>query len=454
MSMHGASLSTRMGLHAAARLALVVACVLARSPEANAQGPGTNAPVRVGVVTQRRVAGGQAFVGTVTPVRRSVVGSAVAGRIVEFRHNEGDYVKEGEVLAQVLTGTIEIDLAQANAELKERQAQLEESIASFPAEKQQADARVAATRARKEHAQTRLKRAVTLRDRNSVSDEQLDEARAAELEASAAHLESEAARLMIFGGAREQKIRRLEALVAAQKEAVNLIEDRMRKYTIKAYFTGYVTAEFTEVGHWIKDGEPVVEIAELDQVDVRLSVPEDHLTELAKGDAVRVEVGATRTKSFLGEVAAIVPQADLKARTFPVLVRLKNPLLARTRDASASAGHELKAGMLARAMLPVGRRKEALLISKDAIVLGNRGPTVYVIDRDPKTPNSGTVRSVPVELGAAYDGEIEVNGLSPQQPIKPGDLVVTEGNERLRPGQGVAYEAPADAAPATQAAKD
>src|SRR5262245_25083035 len=77
------------------------------------QGGGAPVPVKAAPVVQRKVAAGQAFVGTVTPVRRSTVGSAVAGRIVKFTHNEGDYVEEGEVLAQVLTGTIEIELAQA-----------------------------------------------------------------------------------------------------------------------------------------------------------------------------------------------------------------------------------------------------------------------------------------------------------------------------------------------------
>jgi RND family efflux transporter MFP subunit len=418
---------------------------------ARGQGP---APVKVAPVTQRKVAAGQAFVGTVTPVRRSTVGSAVPGRIVEFRHNEGDYVEEGAVLAQVLTGTIEIELAQAEAELKVREAELAESEKSFPAEKQQADARLAAARARMGHAKSKLKRMQGLRERNSASEEAYDEAESTALEAEAAFLESEAARRMVYGGSREQKIYQLQAQVRAQQEAVNFIKDRLRKYTIKAYFSGYVTAEFTEVGHWVKEGDPVIEIAELDEVDVRVNVPEDHVADLEIGDSVRVEVNATKLKSFVGTIAAIVPQADLKARTFPVLVRLKN---ARKQGSggkakSLSAGHVLSGGMLARAIFPVGRRRETLLVSKDAIVLGGRAPIVFVIDRDPKNASQGTVRIVPVELGPAIGGEIEASGLVPDQPLKPNDLVVVEGNERLRPGQVVSFaDPPAEAADAPAA---
>ncbi|MFM8219183.1 MAG: hypothetical protein ACKOJF_09670, partial [Planctomycetaceae bacterium] len=51
---------------------------------------GGPAPVRVARVSQREVSTGQPFVGTVTPSRRAVIGSAVVGRMVEFCHNEGD----------------------------------------------------------------------------------------------------------------------------------------------------------------------------------------------------------------------------------------------------------------------------------------------------------------------------------------------------------------------------
>lgn len=404
----------------------VTPALLAQQP--NAKGPPPS-PVRVAPVQTRTITGGQSFVGTITPVRRSVIGSAVAGRIVELMCNEGDYVKKGEVLAQVLTGTIEIELAGAKAELEVRQAELDESIKSFPAEKEQAAARTAAAKARREHAQLKLDRVQSLRKKSSISDEAVDEATSAALEAEAALRDAEAARRMVFEGARELKIEQLRAKVKAQNESVRFIEDRLSKYTVKAYFDGYVTAEFTEVGHWIKDGEPVVEVSDIATMDVRVNVPEDHVVQLEKGSVVRVEIGALPGRPFTGTIEAVVPQADLRARTFPVLIRLANP---PTKD-----GHLLKGGMLARAVLPVGKQEQALLVSKDAIVLGGKVPMVYAVDADAATPGVGAVRAVPVELGVADGSEIQIRG-----PLKPGDLIVVEGNERLRPGQAVAFRTP------------
>jgi len=417
---------------------IVAGWLVLQTPVVCAQGG--PAPVRVARVSQREISTGQPFVGTVTPSRRAVIGSAVAGRIVEFLHNEGDYVAEGEPLAQVLTGTIAIELAHARAELRHRQEELAESIKSFPVEKEQAEARLAAAKASADNARLNFERQQVLFQKKSTSEEAFDSARARADEAGAMLKEAQAARRLIFEGPREQKIRQLEAKVASQQEQVNLFEDRMKKYTIKAYFTGYVTAEFTEVGHWIRDGESVVEMVELDTVDIRVNVNEDAIADLEVGAEVRVEASATRRKSYVGTVHAIVPQADVRSRAFPVLVRVKNP---KRVAADETVSHDLKSGMLARAILPVGKQKSSLLVSKDAIVLGGRAPLVYIIAPKPGAPNAQVVVPVPVELGVADGGEIEVAPVTPEPGLKPGMLVVVEGNERLRPGQEVTFEPPA-----------
>ena len=87
----------------------------------------------------------------------------------------------------------------------------------------------------------------------------------------------------------------------------------------------------------------------------------------------------------------------------------------------------IKAGMFARVEFAIGKKVTALLVPKDALVLGGPLPMLYVID-----DASMTVRPVPVETGVAVDSLIQVIG-----PVQPGMKVVTKGNERLRPGQAV-----------------
>ncbi len=85
----------------------------------------------------------------------------------------------------------------------------------------------------------------------------------------------------------------------------------------------------------------------------------------------------------------------------------------------------IKAGMLGRATMPVGRLHKAILIPKDALVLSIAGKSVYVI-------NDQSAHLVPVKTGPAQGSFIEVTG-----DLKAGQKVVVRGNERLRPGQRV-----------------
>ena len=70
-------------------------------------------------------------------------------------------------------------------------------------------------------------------------------------------------------------------------------------------------------------------------------------------------------------------------------------------------------------------QKDALLVPKDAVVMAGSDRLVFaVVD--------GRVMPVMVNIIGYYDSEVAVKG-----NLKPDDLVVTRGNERLRPGQAV-----------------
>jgi RND family efflux transporter MFP subunit len=402
---------------------LAAALLVLSTGTADAQfGP---APISVSPVVQRKVAAGQTFVGTVMPLRKSTIGSAVDGRIVEFHVNEGDYVKKGDVLAQILTGTIEIELAEAKAELQLRREELAElKNGSREEEKKHAEAHMRGMQARKEYTEARLRRIEMLYEKKTLSKEDLDEAAASSAEAAQAFYEAEATWRLAVEGPRKEKIAQMQAKVLTQEEAVHHIEDRLAKYTIKAYFDGFVVQEFTEVGHWVRTGEPVVEVVALDQVDVRVPVLENYVPYLRQGASVRVDVTALPERTFLGAVHVIVPQADQRSRSFPVDIRIQNSM--------ENNVPLLKAGMFAQVTLPVGKPEDSLLVSKDAVVLGGPAPMVYALVPDPKDAKRGKVRPVPIELGVADGSLIQVRGV-----LKAGEQVVVRGNERLRPDQEV-----------------
>jgi len=381
------------------------------------------APVAVAPVIQKEVAAGQTFVATVMPLKRAVVGSAVDGRVTELVVHEGERVGAGKPLAHLLTSTIKLELAAAEAELELREESLKElKNGSRPFEIDQARAKMLGAKADMEYSQTQLRRVEKLRDSNALSQEEYDLVKSQAAQTEQAYYELKAAYELTEEGPRPERIAQARAQVAVANAVAERIRDRIKKYTVISRFDGYVVAEHVDEGTWVKSGDPVMDVVALDQVEVQAFVVEEQATHVKRGMSVRVEVPAFPDQIFTGTVDAIVPEADRRARTFPVKIRLDNVI---TDD-----GPLLKAGMYARVELPVGSEQKALMVPKDALVLGGRSPVIYVVDADEN--GKGTVQPLPVELGIALPNLIQVRG-----DVTPGQLIVVEGNERLRPGQEV-----------------
>ncbi|HJQ79042.1 MAG TPA: efflux RND transporter periplasmic adaptor subunit [Lacipirellulaceae bacterium] len=405
-------------------LALLTLSTFVEQP-AMSQGPPPTL-VAVSPVVEREVVGSQTSVGTVMPLMKSIVGSAVDGRVIEFPLNEGDRVEKGQVLAQLLTETIELEVAAAEAELDLRKHQLAElENGTRPEEIAQMKARMMAAEARVRYAQARRARAENLfRQGQAMTQEERDEMVALAIEAEQAYLDAKAAYELAVAGPRKEQIAQAAAQVAVQQATVNQLKDQMEKHTVVARFSGYVTAEHTEVGQWVKQGDPVAEVAALDEVEIVAQIVEQYVPHVRAGMEVSVEIPSIGREPLPGVVSAVVPQADVQARTFPVKVRVKNQL---TDD-----GPLVKSGMYARVMLPTGEKQLATLVQKDALVLGGAQPVIFIVNLAGPNAKQGKVQPVPVQLGVSEGSMVQVRG-----GIAAGQMVVVQGNERLRPGQDV-----------------
>jgi len=386
----------------------------------------TGAPVVVAPVEQVELAAAQLFVGTVYPARVSDVGSAVDGRVVRVPVEDGQRVAAGQPIAELLRGLLEIERSGAAAELERRAQVLAELRAgSRPQELDQARATVAGATARVEYARSRVARLSRLAERGTSTEDELLVAQTELSQAESLLAGARATLALAEAGPRQEAIAQAAAVVAVQEAEVSRIDDQLSKHTIRAPFAGWVVERFTEDGQWVARGGLVARIAELDRLEIEIQVPELAIGTLAVGADVRLEIDAAPQQTWIGRLERIVPQADLLSRSFPVKVLLDN----RVVDGEPA----LRGGLLARAWLPVGKTGPATVVPKDALVLGGGQPLIYVVD-PAATPGAGMVRPVPVVLGAAVAGTVEVRG-----DLRPGQLVVTRGNERLRPGMQVSF---------------
>ncbi len=425
--------------HSLWHLLPIVLLLFSNAPSVTGQ---DRAAVVVTRVIEGQVNAGRRVVGTVNPLRSSTIGSGVDGRVVEFLIDHGDRVKKNQPLARLRTGTLEIEQAAAEAELtlfEQQLAELENGSRSEDID--EARARLLGAKAAMKNAASRLRRMESLFGSRATAEADVEDAR--ERAEFTRYVVSAAEALLkrIEAGPRVEQIAQAKARVELQKQNVRLIEDRIAKHTVVAPFDGFVAAEFTEVGAWITRGDPIAQIVQLDEVEIEAPTTAEYAVQLRRGDTIRVEFPELPDQLFTGKFERVVPVAELPARTFPIYIRMTN----QVRDGVPL----LLAGMLARVELPTGQRQIMPLVTKDALVLNEKDRAVFVVDLDspltqteqtrlteqtqPSNNPTGTVRKVPVELGVAAGGLIQIRG-----PVRSGDLVVTVGNERLRDGDRVA----------------
>lgn len=397
------------------------------------------APVVADVVQQRDVVIENSFVGTVVPRRTSVVGSTVEGRVTEFLVREGDFVHAGQPLARLRLTALEIELAGAQAELALLEHQLEDLQVSQPEEIKQAEARMSAAKALQEYANRQLQRGKILVTSRAITTEELEEMISQADAAMQTLLERTSAHELTVVIA-PVKQHQAEARIRVQQELIRGLEDAIAEHTIVAPFDGYVTKEHTEVGQWIAKGGSVAELVEVDSVEIEVNVLETYISELRQRNETQegtktlaIHVDALPTETFTGEIVSIVPRADVQSRTFPVKIRVQNRT---TEDGQV----RLKPGMFARVTLPVRTIPNAIMIPKDALVLGQRTPVAWVIvpraDADPLRGDAVRPVAVEVDYGISQGDLVQVVGPIDQLgavPLQSGELVVTEGNERLNP---------------------
>ena len=293
-----------------------------------------------------------------------------------------------------------------------------------PEEIEQAAGELAAAAALLSSNKSNYQRARNLHTRGALTDQQLQDAQATYEGSLATHSAAKAKHKLLKNGVRPEQIAGQEAQVAFQQQQVNLLEEQISRHTVTAPFDGYVAREMTEVGEWLGRGDPIAEIIQLSEVEIEVFVLEKHLAHVRVGQSVQISVPAVPSEFFTGKVQTIVPQADLRSRSFPVRIRVRNGV-----DAN---GPVLKSGMLARAQMPLGDRSERVMLDKDAIVFGGREPVVYVLDGKAETGVETKVRAVRVRLGVMDGDLIEVIG-----SVEVGDHVVIRGNERLKSGEEI-----------------
>ncbi|HEY4648627.1 MAG TPA: efflux RND transporter periplasmic adaptor subunit [Gemmatimonadales bacterium] len=337
--------------------------------------PPQRVPVTVASAERRSVPFELSATGTVEPLQTVSVQAQVVGTLRRIDFKEGDEVKQGQLLFEVDPRPYRAALDQAVATLNRDSAQ--------------------ATNAAQDEARYK-----TLAEKQYVTAQQYEQVRTT---AAAAR-----------------------ATLAGSQAAVDQARLNLQYATIRAPISGRTGSLMIREGNLVRTTgtQALVTINQIRPILVRFAVPASNLPliqeHLGKEVVVRADVGGGENPSE-GTLSFVDNAVDTATGTILLKGRFPN-------DDGA-----LWPGAFVNVRLQLYVEPDALVVPASAVVAGQQGSFVYVIQKD------STAATKPVTVSRTTGDYAIVNG-----DVQPGDRVVTDGQLRLRQGAKVQIKAEAD----------
>ena len=275
--------------------------------------------VMVALVAEQEIVAEVEGTGTVTTKVLANVGSKINGRIEKMLVQEGDFVKEGQIVAVLEDIDLRRQVDMAHAELEVARASALEAKRTW-------------------------ERTAKLVPSGAVSQESGDIAEARH-------------------GVTEKTVLAREAQLA-------YAEFKLTETKIPTVVSGLVTKRMVEAGNTVVAGQPVLAVADTSLIYVNANVDQRFTGKVRKGQAVTVILRGRTAEPFRGYVYRVYPVAD--PVTEEMLVQVAFPL----------PPAELQVGQWAEVFIEVDKPNTSLVVPKEAIVLDGNDQLVFVAGQD------------------------------------------------------------------------
>lgn len=378
-------------------LGIVVVClitgfVISGRVRASAPGPSEKTLPRAAVAMVKRgeISNTLSIAGEFLPYQEVELHAKVAGYIRKINVDIGDHVRTGEVLAVLEVPELAAQVQGADAGIRHSQDEIVRA--------QNEVARDEAAHAALHAAYKRLKQAAEARP-GLVAEQELDDSQAKDMSAEA---QVEAAKSAL-SAARQQ----LDVSKASQMQ-VSAMSDYSR---IVAPFDGVVTWRYSDTGALVQAGtsagnaQPVVKIAQVNVLRLRIPVPESLAANVKVDENADISVQATG-EHFTGKVTRFTDALDSSTRSMQVEIDVPNDKL------------HIAPGMYADVVLQVQNHANALLIPIQALNQSDSGSSVLVVGSDhrvqPRDVRTGlqSPNSVEVTAGLNEGDRVIIGNLS------------------------------------------
>jgi len=424
-------------------IVLIIAAIIGKKSGVIGQPPSTS--VEVEEVQKRTIVEKVNASGTVQPVVEVKLSPDVAGEITELAVEEGDPVKNGDLLVKIRPDNFVSALERAKANLNQQKATLAQAEASLERAKAQL------TQARQ-----------TFERQKKLYDQEV---------ISASDYESALANYQVAQNdkvASEKSVLAARYTVKSSQATVDEASENLRRTTIYSPVDGTVSKLSVELGERVVGtqqmaGTEMMRIANLNNMEVRVDVNENDIIRINIGDTANIEVDSYTymEKEFKGVVTAIANTANEKASQdavteFEVKVKILNSsyedLINKDGDSP------FRPGMTASVEIMTETMSDILTVPLSAVTL--RSPeakkdstdTSKVEEKSPKKEQevvfvkqeNNKVKMTVVKTGISDFEYIQVTGLDAGQKVvkgpflaisktlEDGDLVEAKNEEKVK----------------------
>jgi len=387
-------------------------------------------PVAVAAVTQQDVPVYSEWIASTDGMVNAVIRAQVQGYLVAQRYREGDLVEKGQLLFEVDPRPFQATLDQAEAAEQQAMAALTQAEASL----EQSKADVAKQEALWVNAKANYDRFKELVGRGAVAQKDLDDATGAERATAAAVAAAKA------------NVTAAQAAIAVQRAAIAAARAAAEKARVDLGFTkilspvtgiaGIAKAQIGDlVGPSPGSTEELTTVSAVDPIKVYVPMSEQEYLARARqghdtaGGPIELTLADGSRYPHTGRIAFTDRQADVQTGTIKVAVLFPNP------------GNVLRPGQFARVRAQRSVKTGALLVPQRAVMEQQGSYQVAVVGADQK------VDIRPVKVGQQVGSLWVID-----EGVRPGEQVIVEGLQKVRPGMAVTAQPYAAPAPASSAA--
>lgn len=305
--------------------------------------------------------------GKIFPHTEVKISPEVSGEVIELYVEEGDSVKQGQLLVKINPNIYESALTKAEAYVNQIRSTAASSRATL------AQVKVAF-----EQAQTVYNRQKTLHSQKVVSDQEYEQTESSYKTASA-NLE-----------AAYQNIQAADFNIKSAEASLNEARQNLAKTTIYAPINGIISKLNVEKGERVVGtaqmaGTEMMRISDLNNVEARVDINENDILRVKIGDSADVEIDAYQNRKFKGIVSEIAysSKTDFQITTdqvtnFTVKIRILPQSYADLVNAAIGHKFPFRPGMSATVDIQTSRVTQALSIPIQSV-------TARSMEKDSKT---------------------------------------------------------------------